>query len=155
MNTPPVITPNAHLTLHYRLSLIEDGGGSVELVSTYSHPPATLQLGSGQLSPGLEACLLGLAEGEHRVIDVPAGKAFGERNPDLIQRVSRETYNSKIDPKAQYAVGDLVDIPGPRGGHFRGVLQQLDDESALFDFNHPLAGRAVIFEVSIIGVIAS
>lgn len=154
MNTPVVITPNAHLTLHYRLSLKHENEQVVALVSTYSHQPATLQLGCGQLSPGLEACLIGLAEGDHRILDVPAGQAFGARNPDLVQRVSRETYDHKIDPKGQYAVGDLVDIPGPGGGHFRGVLQQLDDTSALFDFNHPLAGRAVTFEVSIIGVIS-
>jgi FKBP-type peptidyl-prolyl cis-trans isomerase SlpA len=85
LNSPhPVVTEGAFLTLHYRLSA-DDGR---DIVSTFGDTPATLQLGVGQLSPELEAKLIGLSEGTQHVFELPAGAAFGQRNPALIQRVS-------------------------------------------------------------------
>nr|NDG08578.1 peptidylprolyl isomerase [Oxalobacteraceae bacterium] len=55
--------------------------------------------------------------------------------------------------QSQYGVGDLVDFSAPGGGRFAGVLLAMDDHDATFDFNHPLAGRPVRFEVSIIGIL--
>jgi FKBP-type peptidyl-prolyl cis-trans isomerase SlpA len=144
------ITPHSYLTLHYRLCLRD--AAATEVVSTFDQQPATLQLGSGQLSPALEACLHGLAEGEERQFALEPNQAFGARNPDLVQKVARLVYDEKIDPAADYAPGDQVPIPGPEGGYFQGVLKELTPQHALFDFNHPLAGMAVVFEVKIIGI---
>ena len=152
MNTPRVVTQNAHLTLHYRLA-VGAGEAARDLVSTHGQPPATLQLGQGQLSPGIEARLIGMREGERAVLDFAVGEAFGMRNPDLVQRVTRGTYDRDIDPTHAHAVGDLVSVPGPRGGQVRGVLKELSADHAVLDFNHPLAGQPVTFEVSIIGVL--
>ncbi|MFM7225937.1 MAG: peptidylprolyl isomerase, partial [Betaproteobacteria bacterium] len=82
-----------------------------------------------------------------------AGTAFGQRNPELIQRVSLATLRQHSPDQIEYAVGDLVDFSAPGGGRFAGVLMALDDQDATFDFNHPLAGRSVRFEVSIIGIL--
>jgi FKBP-type peptidyl-prolyl cis-trans isomerase SlpA len=135
--------------LHYRLSA-EDGR---DIVSTFADNPATLQLGVGQLSPALEAQLLGLTEGAQRVFELAPGEAFGPRNPDLVQRVSIATLRQHSSEDANYAVGDLVDFSAPGGGRFAGVLLELGEDDALFDFNHPLAGRSVKFEVNIIGIL--
>lgn len=153
MNSERVVTPNAHLTLHYRLATDTPDDGSSDLVTTFDHQPATMQLGTGQLSPGIEARLLGLHEGEHVTLRFAPDEGFGPRNPDLVQRVARPAYDKKIDAEGTHAVGDLVDIPGPNGGSFKGVLKELTSEYALFDFNHPLAGRPVIFEVHIVGIL--
>lgn len=144
------ITPHSYLTLHYRLRLQD--AGATEVVSTFGQQPATLQLGSGQLSPALEACLQGLGEGEERQFSLEPDRAFGPRNPDLVQKVTRLAYDEKIDPAGEYAPGDQVPIPGPEGGYFQGVLKELTPQYALFDFNHPLAGMPVTFEVKIIGI---
>jgi len=150
LNSPhPVVTEGAFLTLHYRLSA-NDGR---DIVSTFGDTPATLQLGVGQLSPDLEAKLIGLPEGAQQVFELPAGTAFGQRNPELIQRVSLATLRQHSPDQSEYAVGDLVDFSAPGGGRFAGVLMVLDDQDATFDFNHPLAGRSVRFEVSIIGIL--
>lgn len=145
----PVVTEGAFLTLHYRLSSVD----GKDIVSTFGENPATLQMGSGQLAPFLEQCLLGLAEGAHEIFELAPEKAFGPRNPDLLQRVSLDTLRDNSDADADYRVGDLVDFNAPGGGSFAGVLLQLDEQGALFDFNHPLAGQHVKFEVSIIGVL--
>lgn len=145
----PAVTDAAYLTLHYRLASMD----GVDIVSTFEDNPATLQLGTGQLAPFLEACLVGLQEGTHRSFDLLPEKAFGPRNPDLIQRVSRATLDENSQAGEQYAVGDLVEFAAPGGGRFAGVLREIDTDGALFDFNHPLAGQALRFEVKIIGIL--
>ena len=150
LNSPhPVVAEGAFLTLHYRLSA-DDGR---DIVSTFADNPATLQLGAGQLSPSLEAKLLGLPEGAQRVFELAPGEAFGPRNADLVQRVSMATLRQHSSEDANYAVGDLVDFSAPGGGRFAGMLLELGEDDALFDFNHPLAGRSVTLEVNIIGIL--
>ena len=149
-NTPqPVVTESTFLTLHYRLSTVE----GQDIVSTFDENPATLQVGSGQLAPFLESCLIGLPEGAHQSFELTAEQAFGPRNPELLQKVSLSTLQENSDPDHSYAIGDLVDFAAPGGGQFAGVLLEIGERDALFDFNHPLAGQAVKFEVRIIGVL--
>ncbi len=149
-NSPqPVVTEGAFLTLHYRLSS-QDGR---DLVTTFNDSPATLQLGAGQLVPALEARLIGLPEGASQIFELSAGEAFGPRNPELLQRVSLATLREHSDADEDYAVGDVVDFNAPGGGRFAGVLLELGADDALFDFNHPLAGQPVKFEVRIIGIL--
>jgi FKBP-type peptidyl-prolyl cis-trans isomerase SlpA len=144
------IQPGSFLTLHYRL---QDADGA-DIVSTFGGRPATLSLGSGALAPAFETRLVGLREGAHARFDVPAGEAFGERNPELLQRVKRSLLAELGDRDASYAVGDVVRFPSPDGAaSYAGVVRELGDDWLLFDFNHPLAGAAVRFEVRVIGVL--
>ncbi len=144
------VEPGSFLTLHYRLS-----GPQGDVVSTFGGPPATLSLGSGQLSPAVERRLLGLQEGARASFDMPAGEAFGERNPDMIQWLARQELDELGDPQEQYAVGDVIQLPTPDGqGQFGAVVQAVRDDGALrLDFNHPLAGKSIRFEAEIIGII--
>lgn len=144
-----VVTEAAYLTLHYRLASM-DGN---DIVSTFADSPATLQLGKGQLAPFLESVLIGLPEGAHQTFELPPEQAFGQRNPDLIQKVSRATLDANSSLDENYAIGDLVEFAAPGGGRFAGVLREINAEDALFDFNHPLAGQPVKFEVKIIGIL--
>ena len=144
----PVVTASAYLTLHYRLAS-QDGA---DIVSTFGESPATLQLGQGQLAPFLETCLIGLEEGAQRSFELAPEQAFGPRNPELFQRVSRATLAENADGDG-YAIGDLIEFAAPNGGRFAGVLRELDEDGALFDFNHPLAGQPLRFEVRIIGIL--
>ncbi len=154
--TPTVnlVEPGSFLTLHYRLT----GPDGADLVNTFAGKPATLALGRGQLTPAIEARLLGLAEGAHEVLALDAGEAFGARNPQLVQRVKLALLHELGDPGARYQVGDVVQFPAPAGGSgyagqaFSGVVREDGGEWLLFDFNHPLAGQAVSFEVQLIGV---
>lgn len=144
----PVVSDAAYLTLHYRLASMDDQ----DIVTTFQDHPATLQLGNGQLAPFLESCLIGLPEGAHQTFELSPEQGFGPRNPDLIQRVSKATLQENSPEDAQYAIGDLVEFAAPGGGRFAGVLRAIDDDGALFDFNHPLAGQSLKFEVRIIGI---
>lgn len=145
----PVVTPDAYLTLHYRLATLD----GEDIISTFKESPATLQMGNGQLAPELERALLNLEEGSHTTQELAPEQAFGPRNPELIQRVSRATLKENSAFGEQYVIGDLVEFAAPSGGRFAGILRAIDEDGALFDFNHPLAGQTVLFETKIIGIL--
>ncbi|WP_137893183.1 FKBP-type peptidyl-prolyl cis-trans isomerase [Ramlibacter sp. 2FC] len=145
-----IVQPGSFLTLHYRLA-----GPQGDIINTFADKPATLSLGTGELSPAVEQRLLGLEEGEHATFEIPAGEAFGERNADMQQWVARKLLDELGDPDERYTVGDVVQFPTPDGlGSYAGAVQQVrEDGAVLFDFNHPLAGQPVTFEVRLIGVL--
>jgi FKBP-type peptidyl-prolyl cis-trans isomerase SlpA len=105
------------------------------------------------LAEPLEQCLLGLTEGAHQVFELEPDRAFGARNAELVRRISRRVFDENTDPQGDYGPGDLVEFNAPGGGRIAGVLKEITEEHALFDFNHPLAGQQVIFEVRILGVL--
>lgn len=153
----PRVQAGSFLTLHYRLA-----GPGGDIINTFHDKPATLSLGTGELSPAMEQRLLGLEEGSRATFDIPAGEAFGERNPEMQQWVARKLLNQMGDPNEQYEVGDVVQFPTPDGmGTYAGAVQQVGKDgdgdgkadAVLFDFNHPLAGQPVTFEVHVIGVL--
>ena len=146
----PIVEPGSFLTLHYRLA-----GPQGDIINTFHEKPATLSLGSGTLSPALEQRLLGLAEGTRVVMEIPAGEAFGERIADMQQWVARKLLNELGDPTEKYVAGDVVQFPTPDGlGSYAGTVLEVNTEGAVkFDFNHPLAGQPVTFEIELIGVL--
>jgi len=144
------VQPGSFLTLHYRLS----GPRGDELINTFHDKPATLSLGTGELAPAMEQRLIGLAEGARARFELAPGEAFGQRSPDLLQRVKRSLLAELGDPDEQFDIGDVVQFPTPDGrGSYAGVVREAGDDWLLFDFNHPLAGEAVSFEVHVIGVL--
>ena len=144
-----VVQPGSFLTLHYRLA-----GPAGDIINTFADKPATLSLGTGELSPAVEQRLLGLEEGTHTRFELPAGEAFGERNPEMQQWVARALLAQLGDPDEQYQPGDVVQFPTPDGsGNYAGAVMETSDTAVRFDFNHPLAGQPVTFEVRLIGVL--
>ena len=145
------VQSGSFLTLHYRMS---DAQGQV-IIDTFNGQPATLSLGQGDLSPAIEQRLIGLPEGTRTVIDLAAGEAFGDRQPQMLQWVARKLLDELGDPHEQYTVGDVVQFPTPDGtGTYAGAVREVrGDGAVLFDFNHPLAGQPVRFEVQLIGVL--
>ncbi|MCF8177006.1 MAG: FKBP-type peptidyl-prolyl cis-trans isomerase [Sulfuritalea sp.] len=133
------------ITLHYRVAT----GDDTELISTFESSPATLQLGSGELAAPLEHCLIGINVGERHVFLLEAEQAFGSHNPQLTQRMAR----SALPPDTSPELHGLIEFVAPGGEKFTGIVRELDDEAVLVDFNHPLAGKPVRFEVEIIGIL--
>jgi len=144
------VIPGSFLTLHYRLA----GPDGADIINTFADKAATLSLGTGELAPAMEARLIGLAEGTRATFELAAGEAFGERNPQLMQRVKRVLLDELGDPDEQYSIGDVVQFPTPDGqGAYAGVVREVGGDWVLFDFNHPLASQPVTFEVHVIGVL--
>jgi FKBP-type peptidyl-prolyl cis-trans isomerase SlpA len=143
------IRRNSLVTLHYRLATADD----VEIVSTFGGAPATLQLGSGELAPTLEACLEDLPVGERHVFLLTPEQAFGPHNPALLKRLPKAELPGG---GADIGVLSLIEFAAPEelgGAKFTGLVREMDEDSALIDFNHPLAGKSIRFEVEVIGVL--
>lgn len=146
----PTVQTGSFLTLHYRMA-----GPAGDVINTFDGKPATLSLGAGELSPAVEQRLIGLVEGTRTTFELAPGEAFGERNPEMQQWVARKLMNQLGDPDEQYQQGDVVQFPTPDGqGTYAGVVLEVREDGAVkFDFNHPLAGQPVTFEVWVIGVL--
>ena len=144
------VQPGSFLTLHYRLA-----GPAGDVINTFADKPATLTLGNSELSPAMEQRLMGLAEGARATFELAQGEAFGERNPDMQQWVAKKLLNELGSADEKYSPGDVVQFPTPDGmGSYAGAVMQVREDGAVrFDFNHPLAGQPVTFEVLVIGIL--
>lgn len=141
--TARVIRMGDRVTLHYRLAC-----GGHEVVNTFTDVPETFTLGSGEIDPRLEVLLLGLKTGEHITLALAPGQAFGERSEELVQRMAR----SEFTPTHELQVGHTVDFSLPNGQTLHGTILGLSDTEVEIDFNHPLAGLPVEFEVQILAI---
>ncbi|HEX4325626.1 MAG TPA: FKBP-type peptidyl-prolyl cis-trans isomerase [Burkholderiales bacterium] len=138
------VQPNSYLTLRYRIAL-PDGS---EPVSTFGMNPATLSLGAGQLAETLEHCLIGMRAGERQAFTLEPEAAFGLRNPELVRRVALATLPRDLEEEP----GSRISFTDASGAKFAGTLLEKDQDGALFDFNHPLAGLTIVFEAEILAV---
>jgi len=140
------VARNSLVTLHYRVATADD----TEVISTFGMTPTTLQLGSGELAPTLEACLDGLPVGERHVFLLEPEQAFGQHVPALQQRMPLAELPAGGEGLALF---DLIEFEAPNGTKYAGTVRALDEAGALIDFNHPLAGQAIRFEVEVVGIL--
>ncbi|MBU2098032.1 MAG: peptidylprolyl isomerase [Gammaproteobacteria bacterium] len=144
------IAAGAKVTLHFALSLTD---GS-EIDSNYDKSPASFRVGDGSLLPGFEAALMGAAAGDSVAVLLPAADAFGEINPDNVQSFPRQRFAGLLanttDP---IEPGTVLSFADSGGNEIPGVIKQIGELSVVIDFNHPLAGREIMFRADIISVI--
>lgn len=139
-----IVQPDSLVTLHYRIAM-ENGQ---PLISTFEGTPATLQLGAGELLPSLERLLAGLEIGKHHLFTLAPEEAFGPHNPELVERVKREHMpEEEIEPMT------IMEFGAPNGSRYSGLVREINETFAVVDFNHPLAGKTIRFEVEVIGVL--
>lgn len=139
-----VIGPDSRVTLHFALRLTD--GGVVD--STFERAPASFTMGDGNLLPGFEKYLLGLRVGAKESFRVPPEDAFGQPNPANVQRVPRSSFAADIE----LAEGLVVSFADASRTELPGVVQAFDDADVTVDFNHPLAGAILRFDVEIVAV---
>ena len=137
----------SHLTLHYRITLADPP--HAEVLSTFGGNPATLVLGCGELAPALEQCLVGIESGRPHMFMLQPEQAFGSYRSELLQRLPADSFPDRlaIEP------GQVVEFGGPHGARLAGMVKEFGGGEALVDFNHPLAGRPIRFEVEILAVL--
>lgn len=134
---------NSLVTLHYRIAL----PNGQPLISTFTATPATLQLGVGEMLPAMEQLLVGLEADSQHTFNLEAEQAFGPWREELVEKVKREHM-----PSEEIEAMTIMEFTAPDGSRYSGLVREINDEFALIDFNHPLAGKAISFEVQIIGV---
>ncbi|GAA0353083.1 FKBP-type peptidyl-prolyl cis-trans isomerase [Bowmanella denitrificans] len=144
--TEPLVDHNSTVVLHFDLKL-EDGSAAD---STRVHnKPAKLRIGDGNLTPNFEACLMGMHVGERKAFTLAPQDAFGMPNPDNIHHMDRSKFGSETPP----APGMIIAFTQPGGVEIPGIVRDVAGDSVTVDFNHPLAGQKVIFDVEIVQIL--
>ena len=110
--------------------------------------PALFRLGDGSLSAALEQALLGLKAGQTKQFTLEPEDAFGGVSPDLIQYFSRRDFIDAGEPE----VGAIMLFSGMGGSEMPGVIREVSGDSITVDFNHPLAGRRIQFDVEVLEI---
>ena len=141
-----VIREGSKVKLHFSL-IIESGE---EIDSTRSGKPASLTIGDGNLLPGFEEVLIGLKKGDADQVLIPAADAFGERNKDNLRLMTKDQFEGE-KLGASLEEGLIVSFDGP-GGELPGVIVRVLENNVEVDFNHPLSGRDILFDFSILTV---
>lgn len=135
------IGPGTRVTLHFSLAL-EDG---TPIDSNFERDPVTFVVGDGSMLPGYEEALYGLKPGDRKTLLVGPEKGFGQHNPSNVQRMSRTAF----DPEIELKEGLVLSFADANRTELPGVVLDFDDEEVTVDFNHPLAGHTITFDVAI------
>ena len=139
------ITARSTVTLHLSLTL-EDG---TKAESSFGGEPLTFTLGDGTLDRGLELGLYGLVAGDKQCLTLEPGQAFGQRDPGRVHVMPRDAFA----PDMTLAPGVIIGFEAESGEELPGAILETDEQTVTVDFNHPLAGRTLIYEVEILDVV--
>jgi FKBP-type peptidyl-prolyl cis-trans isomerase SlpA len=137
------ISPDKEVTLHFALKL--ESGDVVD--STFDKQPATFKFGDGNLLPGFELALQGLKAGDKRSLRIEPEHGFGQPNPQNLQVMPRSQFEGM-----ELSEGLMVIFQDAAKGELPGVVSRFDAQQVTIDFNHPLAGKVLTFEVEILDV---
>ncbi len=137
------IGSQTQVTLHFAIRL--ENGDLVD--STEGKAPATFCVGDGNLLPGFEQALFGLKAGDKRSLPISPEQGFGQPNPQNVQVMPRSQFTDM--PLSE---GLLIIFQDAAKGELPGVVKAFDESQVTVDFNHPLAGKMLTFEVEIIDV---
>ena len=137
------IAKGASVSLQYTLKLEDEtvvdtnAGGS----------PLTYTQGSGEIIPGLEKELVGMKAGESKQVVIPPEAAYGVFNPEAIQEVPKDQL-----PRDVVEVGAQVQVQITGGQTLEARISEVEDETVVLDFNHPLAGKTLYFDVKVLEI---
>ena len=138
------IGPGTRVTLHF--SIIMPSGEEVD--STRSRRPATFEVGDGNLLPGFERALFGLSQGDTRSLTISPEDGFGVPHPDNLQTLKKDDF----PPDLTLEEGLVVSFADAARAEVPGVISRIEGDQVEVNFNHPLAGLTLTFEVQIIRV---
>jgi FKBP-type peptidyl-prolyl cis-trans isomerase SlpA len=140
----PTISPGSQVLMHFCLSLID----GTEVSSSLDGDAETFTMGDGSLEPLLECRLYGLKAGDKQSFTLSPAESYGFPDENKIHRLNKDSFPSHIE----LAENKIISFNLPNGDETMGMIQQVDKDSVIIDFNHPLAGRDITFQVEIIEV---
>lgn len=145
MNDTLTVQPGSKIRFDFIIMLAD----TKEIVDqTKPGKPAVCCIGDGNLLPGFEKNMLGMKEGEKSVITIPPESGFGQNNPNNVQQFKRTDFASDLDLQE----GLIISFADANKNELPGVVKTVDGEQITVDFNHPLAGKTLLFEVNILNI---
>ena len=138
------IGPGSEVLMHFTLSLAD---GTVA-DSTDEGEPLRFVMGDGTLIEGLELVLYGLKKGDRQCLSIDPRDAFGFPDEENIHTMPRSEFPAEM----QLEAGLIISFTTPSGEEVPGAIQEVKDDEVVVDFNHPLAGNEIIFDVEILEI---
>ena len=138
------INMQSEVVLHYRISLTN----GTEIESSFGDDPVSITMGQGQLTEGMELALFGLAEGDTQTLTLTPEQGFGYRDESNIHLMKRADFPPDLPPETGLAFW----FEAPGGSDVPGTVLSVKDDEVEVDFNHPLAGQVLVFEVEILDI---
>lgn len=150
MDTDNAIELGSQVSLHFSLALANG-----ELVdSNFESDPASFRIGDGSMLPGFEAVLMGLKAGNEVEKLLTSEQAFGDVNPRNRHKFPIAKFKDLLeDDLIPTEVGSVVSFKDAAGFDLPGVISDIADDSIGVDFNHPLAGKQIVFKAAIVSVV--
>jgi FKBP-type peptidyl-prolyl cis-trans isomerase SlpA len=136
--------PGTRVTMHFALRLPE---GEV-IDSNFEREPATFTVGDGNLLQGFEQAIFGLQEGDRKTVVIKPEHGFGQRNPNNVQEIARSQFGADV----KLEEGLMLSFADAQKTELPGVIKRFNDDVVIVDFNHPLAGREILFDVAILKI---
>ena len=133
------VSEGTRVYLNFSVSL-EDGS---EVDSNFGGDPVEFVVGDGSLLPGFERLIFGMSAGDRQLFSVAPENAFGQPNDSNVQYLSR----SQFDDDIELQIGLVFSFADASGGELPGLIVAFDEDEVTVDFNHPLAGRNILFDV--------
>jgi FKBP-type peptidyl-prolyl cis-trans isomerase SlpA len=139
------VSNNCKVTFHYIIKIDDD----MEIENSYGNEPATFQMGNNELLPAMEDEIKGLQAGDKKEFTLTPDQAFGEYHDDAIMQIPK----SNLELRKDIVPGMYIDIQNNQNEVFRGKILDIDDENVTLDFNHPLAGKTLSYQIEIVEVL--
>lgn len=140
---PNTVQDDQVVSLDYTL-YVED----VLLETTRGNKPINFIQGTGQIISGLEDALYGMEVGESRTVELTPDQAYGESDPDAVQKVKQEEFSEEIPLE----VGNFLDLRDSEDNVLSAQITAKDEDTVTLDFNHPLAGKDLKFEITVVNL---
>lgn len=117
--------------------------------SSSGREPLEFEVGSGMVIKGFDDGVTGMKVGEKKTINIPAERAYGDKNPDMVIEYPREQFPSHIDLK----VGEGLVMSSASGQQFEVKIAEIKEDVVMLDANHPLAGEELIFDIELVEIV--
>ncbi len=116
--------------------------------SSDGNEPLKFKIGDGQVIKGFDDGVLGMAVGESRTVTIPPDLGYGEQNEDLIMEVEKD----RLPPDMEPEVGQRLQATQEDGRQVAFMLAEVKNKTVVLDANHPLAGKDLTFEISMVEI---
>lgn len=136
--------PGDSVKIHYSGTL-DDG---TPFDSSVGREPLEFELGSGQVIPGFDHAVEGMAIGEKKSVKIPPEQAYGPRHEQMIQEVPKSALPESLEPEE----GMALRAQQPDGQVINLTVTAVGDDSITVDANHPLAGQSLNFDIELVAI---
>ena len=144
MTAEKIIEAGSKVSIHFRISL--DNGFIAD--DTFAGEPFTFTSGDGSLAEGLDQVLIGLKEKTIKQFTLKPEQAFGMVDQDKVHQLPKSDFPDDI----KLAKGQIIGFSSPSGEEVPGTVKCIDEQTVTVDFNHPLAGQTIIFDVEVLSI---